>query len=138
MGAHTLGKTERVKSQKLIDSLFARNASSLVCKGFRFSWVLETNLPAPCAVMFISSKKKLPHATQRNRRKRLLRELYRLNKQSLLAFLTANQLQLALSINYVGIEELQFHKHQTDFQKAIQRLIGELQKHHTISIHPAH
>lgn len=135
----TLEKSERLRSQKVIDALFTKSCAATVAFGFRFSWVLLSEPSAHhCAVLFISSKRKLKLAKDRNRRKRLLRELYRLNKHPLLQFLASNHLNLALSINYVGAKELDITLQQVAFQKAIQKIILELQKTHTIPVHPAH
>lgn len=135
----TLEKQERLRAQKVIDALFTKSCPATVAFGFRFSWFF---LPEPsthyCAVLFISSKRKLKLAKDRNRRKRLLRELYRLNKHPLLQFLASNNLNIALSINYVGAKELDITLQQVAFQKAIQKIIIELQKTHTSAIHPVH
>ncbi|MDZ4668595.1 MAG: ribonuclease P protein component [bacterium] len=136
---NTLEKLERLRAKKVIDSLFAKSCRAQVAYGFRFSWsFLSEPNPQHCAVLFISSKKKLKLAVDRNKRKRLLKELYRLNKSPLLEFLSAHQLSLALSINYVGGTPLNFHAHQVSFQKALQKIIIELQKHYTSTLHPAH
>jgi ribonuclease P protein component len=135
----TLEKSERLRSQKVIDALFTKNCAATLAFGFRFSWVFLSEPSAHnCAVLFISSKRKLKLAKDRNRRKRLLRELYRLNKHPLLQFLASNNLSIALSINYVGAKELDFNLQQVAFQKAIQKIILELQKTHTSPLHPAH
>jgi ribonuclease P protein component len=133
-----LQKTERVRSQKVIDTLFGKTSKAFMAYGFRFSWVwLEPNA-AHCAVLFISSKKKLKTAVERNRRKRLLRELYRLNKTPLLEYLKAENRYIALSLNYTGADELSMKLHQANFIKALNKLNLELQKNNTVSIYPAH
>jgi hypothetical protein len=65
-----------------------------------------------------------------------LRELYRLNKLPLVSYLEQNELFIALSLNFVGADELDFHLHTPKFKKAIQQLIFELQKN-THSAPPA-
>jgi ribonuclease P protein component len=132
-----LQKTERVRSQKVIDTLFGKTSKALMAYGFRFSWVwLEPNA-AHCSVLFVCSKKKLKTAVERNRRKRLLRELYRINKTPLLDYLKAENHYIALSLNYTGADQLSLNLHTANFIKALNKLNIELKKNNTVSIHPA-
>lgn len=133
-----LQKTERVRSQKVIDALFGKTSKAITAFGFRFSWVWIEPNETHCAVLFISSKKKLKTAVERNRRKRLLRELYRINKTPLLDFLKKEDRCIALSLNYIGADELNMHLHEANYVKAINKLILELQKNNPVSVHPAH
>jgi len=134
-----LAKNERLRQQSVIDSLFVRSCPALLAYGFRFSWqALKPPQESNCVVLFVSSKKKLKRAVDRNRRKRLLRELYRLNKQALVQYANLNNQYFAISINYVGSAELDFNLHTPLFQKAIQKLILELKKNNSNPIHPAH
>lgn len=135
---YTLSKSERLNKQSIIDSLFTKQCPAFLAYGFRLSYqILEMPQSALCAVLFVSSKKKLKKAVERNARKRMLRELYRLNKSGLLEFLSENQIPIALSINYVGAEPLAFQTHQAFFQKAIQKLISELKKNPKFTVHLA-
>lgn len=134
---YKLGKTERARNKKVVQNLFARNAPNIICHGFRFSYLFLQKQPAACQVLFISSRKKQKTAVSRNRRKRLLRELYRLNKLPLVSYLEQNELFIALSLNFVGADELDFHLHTPKFKKAIQQLILELQKNNHSAITPA-
>lgn len=138
MGMNELKRTERVRSELLIEVLFSRKARSFLQHPFRLSFVLVEKQDSRCSVLFLSSKKKMKLAVDRNRRKRLLRELYRLNKGPLLQFLEIQNLRIALALNYLGAEELGFHLHQPQFQKAIQKLILEIKKAHSIPLPPAH
>ncbi|MCF8254551.1 MAG: ribonuclease P protein component [Bacteroidia bacterium] len=139
MAPNGLLKVERVRAKKTIDSLFGKASKAIIAYPFRFSWVwLEPNSLGNCSVLFISSKKKLKSAVDRNRRKRLLKELYRLNKTPLVTYLSKNGLNLALSINFVGSETLDFHLHTPLFQKAINKLLLELQKNNTSTLPPTH
>jgi ribonuclease P protein component len=128
-GKNTLGKDERVRKQFVLDKLFERSCPYLFAHGFRFTWlILNEPSPAPCQVLFVASKRKLKKAVDRNLRKRLLKELYRLNKHSLHQYLVETQTYLALSINYVGKDVLEFKRFEPKFQAAIQQLILELKK----------
>ena len=133
-----LHKSERVRSQKVIDSLFGKTSKAITAFGFRFSWIWVEPNETHCSVLFISTKKKLKTAVERNRRKRLLRELYRINKKPLIDFLKEKDQSIALSLNYTGVEELNMHLHGALYVKAINKLILELQKNNPVSVHPAH
>jgi ribonuclease P protein component len=138
MGNFTLQKAETVRAKKVIEALFAKTSKSMVAYSFRFSWILVEPNENHCAVLFISSKKKLKLAVDRNRRKRLLRELYRLNKLPLLDDLKSRNQSIALSLNYVGADTLNMQKHDELFKKALNKLILELQKNHTSTVPLAH
>jgi ribonuclease P protein component len=112
----------------VVDGLFAKSTPYLNSNGFRFTYLLLPEQESHCQVLFTSPRKKLKTAVLRNRRKRLLRELYRLNKGPLLQFLVVNGIYIALSIHFVGAETLDFHSHTPKFQNALQQLILELQK----------
>ena len=138
MASNTLSKDEIVRSLRCIDQLFAKQTPAFVHSGFRISWVRTENTHSYCSVLFLSSKKKLKLAHDRNRRKRLLRELYRLNKHALLKYLQAQGLYIAISINYVGAEPLQIQVHTLAIQKALHKLILEIEKNRPVSVHPTH
>ena len=83
--AHTLGKAERIKSQKLIETLFSGGRSQSMAA----SPLRVVNMEAPFSsqegvqMMVSVSKRHFKRAVKRNRVKRQIREAYRLNKQLL-------------------------------------------------------
>ena len=85
---YTLGKTERLKSRKAIDHLFA--------KGQRFNvgalrvYFLPVEMEGVRAGVTVSSRN-FSKAVDRNRIKRLLRETYRLQKNLLAEVVPANK-----------------------------------------------
>lgn len=128
-GNFKLIKGERARSKLILDKLFNRNAPYLFAHGFRFTWLILTNEQIePCQIVCIASKKKLKRAVDRNRRKRLLKEFYRLNKENLINYLAQTETYLALSINYVGKEDLEFGRFEPKFRSALDQLILELKK----------
>lgn len=86
-----LPKTERLKSRKQIDGLFAKGASFAVFPirvTYRF-FADEQNSGLQMGVT--ASKRNFKKAVERNRIKRLLREAYRLQKEELFLLLKENK-----------------------------------------------
>lgn len=73
-------KHERICNVEQISSLFEKG-SSFICYPVRVVWLVKKNETNISTKVLISvSKKKLKHAVDRNRAKRLIKEAYRLNK----------------------------------------------------------
>ena len=138
MAIQGFSKKEKVTSAVVINSLFSKNNFVLYVAPFRFSWIFIEPGHTNCQVLIVSSKRKLKRAVDRNKQKRQLRELYRINKQNLLTTLQELKVAIALSIVYVGAEQLDVNKHMPIFIKALQKIAIAVQKNHTISIPPAH
>jgi ribonuclease P protein component len=88
-------KTEKLKSRKAIDELFARGKSQSIFP-IRISYQflpIEVNEEAGLKVGVSVSKRNFKKAVDRNRIKRLLREAYRLQKNDLLELVEAKQLK---------------------------------------------
>jgi ribonuclease P protein component len=100
--SENLPKSERLTSRKLIEKLVAEG-SSFSQYPFRLSW-LPTTLPAtvPAQVAMTVSKRNFKRATDRNRIKRLMREVYRKNKSNFYKTLTNKNMQCALLLLYTG------------------------------------
>lgn len=78
-------KSERLCSRTLIQQLFSPQGKSLAAYPLRVVWMpVDPGREAQVQVMVSVSKRKLHHAVDRNRAKRLVREAYRLNKHLLL------------------------------------------------------
>ena len=70
--------------------------------------MLADRLDVPCQVLIVAPKRKLHHAVDRNRIKRLTRECYRLRKQPLIDLLRGQQKTLVLSLVYIHNEVQSF------------------------------
>ncbi len=138
MPAYGFSKNERVRSEPMINALFAKGNFSLYATPFRFNWIRIAENNMPCQVLIVSSKKKLKRSVDRNRQKRQLRELYRLNKHELLPVLAELKHNIALAVVYTGAEPLDVVKHGPQFIKALQRIALAVKKDHTSTIRPAH
>ena len=102
----SFNKTEKLKSQKLIEKLFSEGKSVAVYP-LRLVY-LKTTFDDPVKVKtgVSVSKRNFKTAVARNRIKRLMREAYRLNKTNYLSNISG---QYAFMVLYIG-------KTGTDFQ----------------------
>ncbi|OOQ59622.1 ribonuclease P protein component [Mucilaginibacter pedocola] len=126
---HTFKKEERLCNKRFIDGLF-HSGSSFLCYPFRVSWQLAPAEQAyPVQVLFSVGKKRYKRAVDRNLLKRLMREAYRLNKQTLLyQQLTGADKRILLSIGYIGKELADYAFIEKKMQKLLNQLAGEATK----------
>lgn len=96
------GKLQRLKSRKLIDAVFkeGKSLSSFPLRMYYLPVDHEQYLQAGVG----ASKRFFPHAVDRNRIKRVMRESWRLQKNELENTLKNNDLHLSIFINYTGKE----------------------------------
>ncbi len=93
----SFGKAERLNSKKLMDELF-KKGSSFVLYPFRVYWMKhEQQVPSQMQILMGASKKNFARAVDRNRVKRLMRESYRKNKNTLTVTLPTNPKNLAVA-----------------------------------------
>lgn len=81
---NSFGKQERIVSRKLIEQMFTGRHQSAVAYPLRMVYTTVGKAPdaSPAMQILVSvSKRRLRHAVDRNRVKRLIREAYRCNKQ---------------------------------------------------------
>ena len=121
--------TEKLKSKKLIEQLFAEGKSIsahplrlIFIEGF---FVEDVKLKVGVSV----SKRNFKKAVDRNRIKRLLREAYRLQKHAYLNNITT---QYAIMILYIGTEKSEFKTIQVTmkllFEKFMSKVLNEEKK----------
>ncbi len=119
-------KAERLKSRILIDKVF-KEGKHLSDKEFRIIF-LKHKLPVeyPAQVLISVPKKKFSKAVDRNRIKRLIREVYRLNKHLLYERLQRVDQQIALAFIYQGSKLPEYHEVENKIKELINRLINKL------------
>lgn len=120
-----LGKEYKLCSQKIIDAIFEDGA---IIKEYPFFLRYKIcDLPTRTNFQFVVSapKKKNKLAVDRNRIKRLCKEVIRLNKTPIIEFCSKNNKQLALFIVYTG-EEIGIEVLAKKYAKLIDKLIKQL------------
>lgn len=114
----TLSSKERLKSKKLIDSLFSegKSVSSFPLKCFYLPIEQQTiNHKAGFSV----SKKNFKKAVERNRIKRLIREAYRIHRDDIF---NKNETYLAFMFLYIGKDTPEYK----EVEKAMIKLLIKL------------
>jgi len=126
----SFGKSERLCSKKLIEELFSNNqVHKIIEHPFLLLWKeeqIESDYPAQ--VLIIVSKKLFPKAVDRNRIRRQIRELYRLNKHHIYETLEKHQKEVALMVMYKDRQKLQLSVLKTHYNKLIEKLIKNIEQ----------
>ena len=110
MNSNTLGRTERLKSEKSISQIF-ETGKSLSVYPLRLIYQLkspENNVPVK--IGFAVPKKNFKRAVDRNLIKRRMREAYRLNKQILQGENKVSVSGLEIMLIYQGKKSEDFEK----------------------------
>lgn len=130
-------KKEKVVSLKIINALFEKGAHGIFVFPFKIALVFLSNQEVPSQVLIIVPKRNFKKAVDRNRIKRQIREIYRLNKDPFLQILKSSQVQVAISIAFVGKTELEYAKANQAFIKVLKQLADHIEKNSTSAIHTA-
>jgi len=124
--SHTFERSERLKSTKIIGSLF-REGNSFAAYPLRVVWAPTQAGPTGMATMAVSvSKKRFKTAVERNRVKRLVREAYRLHKHLLYERLKAREEHISIMISYIGQEILPYN----EVERGIMKMLRKLEESH--------
>jgi len=119
---YTLGTDERLKSRKLIEQLFKEGKSFPVFP-FRIIYLLQLQIAGSrLQAGFSVSTKQFKKAVDRNRIKRLMKEAYRLQKNSLSDQLSTGNNHLAIFFIYTGNEKADHKKISDKMQSSLKRL----------------
>ncbi len=130
-------KKEKVVSLKIINALFYKGAHSVFVFPFKISLIIVSNQEVSSQVLIIVPKRNFKKAVDRNRIKRQIREIYRLNKDLFIQNLKVSQVQVAISIAFVGKTELEYAKANQAFTRVLKQLADYIEKNITSTIHTA-
>jgi ribonuclease P protein component len=118
-------KEERLTGEIRIKELFEKGKFFLSYP-FRLGYLPVQKTPIPVQVLMAVPKKRFKHAVDRNRLKRLMREVYRKNKAELYSMVETKDYSLNLSINYIASEKLDYITIEKKLKDAIAKLIKQL------------
>lgn len=120
---YTFKKSEKLKSKKNIEQLFLEG-SSVTAFPLRLMY-LQTSFKdgANIKIGVSVSKRNFKKAVDRNRIKRLMREAYRLNKNSYFNNITT---QYALMILYIGTDKPKFKTLETKIKLLFEQFLNKV------------
>ena len=125
----TLKKYERLHGKKTVDRLFLQGNSFFSYPFIVYHQIVPTNGSFPiCAALFSISKKKFPHAVQRNLLKRRMKEIFRKNKCLFYPIAVARQCNLHLAFVYVKNDLLDYATIEKKMTDAFKLLLAEMEK----------
>jgi ribonuclease P protein component len=124
----TFKKEERLSSKILIEKLFSSGKSILIYPFKINYYFLEQNQKAPLQLLISVSKRNFKSAVKRNYIKRLIRESYRINKDTTCKLLINSQLNLIVSFSYISKEILDYRVIEEKLKEALNRLEDEIKK----------
>ncbi len=106
----TFTKQEKLSGETVVTDLFV-HGTSFIAYPVRVVWSsLKSEGSSSLKVLMSVPKKKLKHAVDRNRVKRLLREAYRLHKNELTATVLEHGLQVRMAFVWIPSEVLDYVK----------------------------
>jgi len=117
---------EKLKSRKAIQFLFD-HGSSMTQAPIKVIYLFKTGIGDPNALVKFSvsvPKKTTPKAYQRNRIKRLIREVYRLQKSPLLEVCQSRMISLDMMWIYMSKSEMDYPVFFSSASKIIQKTIA--------------
>ena len=124
----TFKKEERLSSKILIENLFSIGKSLLIYPFKINYYFLEQNQKVPLQLLISVSKRNFKSAVKRNYIKRLIRESYRINKDTTSKLLINSQLNLVVSFSYISKEILEYRVIREKLKEVLNRLEDEIKK----------
>ena len=129
MGNYTFTKKERLCNKRTISALYA-GAHRFMAFPLSVHWMAvdHSRTASPLQVVIVAPKKKLRHAVDRNRAKRMMRECYRMRKQKIAETLAHHDRAVAVGINYVHHTIIPFQQMSKQFDKVFDTLSRQLEE----------
>jgi len=133
---YSFPKQEKVISLKIIEALYSKGNFSVFVFPFKVSMVFVFEQQTNCQVLITVPKRNFKKAVDRNRIKRQIREIYRLNKHLLFNNIALQSKQIAISIDFISKTDLDYKQAENSLQKVINLIALHLEKDHSISVSP--
>lgn len=129
MKEYSLAKKDKLKSKKAIAELFS-HSSSFGKSPLRIIWRIEnmSTPDSPLKLLVAVPKRRVRKAVHRNRIKRLIREVFRLNKSDLVSFLKDEKVEFHLGILYVGGAMVTFESIEASLTELLKQIPQEYEK----------
>lgn len=121
MGRYTFGKKEKLCSRTVIDELF-RSGKVLKEYPLRVTYLNLESGEAAAKVLISVPKKRFGKAVSRNRIKRMIREVYRLNKPDLFEKWQSAGKYFAIAFVYIGNDIPKYDDLNTVMKRIIEKL----------------
>lgn len=121
MSRYTFGKTEKLCSKLIIDELF-KNGKSFKAFPLRVVYLPLEESNSTDKLLISVPKKRFKKAVSRNRIKRLIREVYRLNKNEIIEKWQADGKYFALAFVYIGNDIPNYHDLNVIMKKVLDNL----------------
>lgn len=112
-------KSERIKSKIVIDKVFKEGD---LIKKYPFRLKYTTSENKKTQILFSVPKRNIKSAVKRNRIRRQIKEIYRLNRTDLLQKIESKEMNLALFLIYTGKENEDFHFLQSKLKVVLKEL----------------
>lgn len=125
----TYNKTEKLKSRKQLQELFAKG-KRITTGHVRLLYLVKIGSgEVKCGVGL--SSKNFRKAVHRNKIKRLLREAYRLQKTEVVHVAKQTNLDITMFLLYLGKELPEYHSLYTNVGNTLRHLYKHLHENHT-------
>jgi len=119
---YSFPKSEHLCGEKIITHLFTKGNAFIVYPlrvVYNFDKLSDNSLDN---ILVSVPKKRFKRAVKRNRIKRLMREAFRLNKNSLISLLIENKQHICIAFQYVSDVEMEYDVIENKIKIAIERL----------------